>query len=358
MLIQAMIVGVLRERKVHEYRVALTPEAVGALRSSGHRVLIERGAGAGCSIPDADFASSGAEIADTAEELFKSSDLIVKVKELQSSEFSLLREGKTLFSYLHLAASPDFTSALIRSGIRAVAFETVELSDGSLPLLLPMSRIAGRLSIQAGAHYLEKPQGGKGVLLAGSPGVKPAKVLIVGGGAVGYNAALSALGLGAEVVVVDKSIRRLDFFYEQFAGRVKTLPSYPDVIGAEMTKADLAIGAVLVTGAKAPRVITRGMISQMESGSVFADVAIDQGGCSETSRPTDLSSPVYDVDGVIHYCVTNIPSLAAKTASYALSNSILPYVLKIAEGAWDDKPLAKGINVDRGRLLINLGGDS
>jgi len=350
-----MIIGVPRERKVHEYRVALTPQTVRVLVQRGHSVIVERNAGVGSGIRDEEFRRAGAEIVEGEEEIFKNSELIVKVKELLPEEFPLLQKDRILFSYLHLAANREFLEALKKSGIRAIAFETVELPDGSLPLLSPMSRIAGRLSIQVGIRLLEKTGGGKGLLISGAPGVNPAKVTVIGGGTVGYNAVLSALGLGAEVVLIDISPKKLEFFYEEFGGRVKTLPSYPDLIENEIRDSDLVVGAVLVTGARAPRVITRDMISKMEPGSVFVDVAIDQGGCSETSHPTSLDSPTFGVDGVIHYCVTNIPSLVSRTASYALSNSILPYVLKIADGrSEEDEALKKGINVDGGKSLLKL----
>jgi alanine dehydrogenase len=350
-----MVIGIPKERKVQEYRVASTPQTIRILVQRGHLVLVEKGAGTGSGISDEEFKKAGAQIAESEEEVFRKSKLIVKVKELLPEEFPLIRKGQILFSYLHLAANMELTRALEKNGVKAIAFETVELSDGSLPLLTPMSRIAGRLSIQIGIHFLEKPSGGKGVLIGGAPGVKPGKATVIGGGMVGYNAVLSALGLGAEITVIDKNPKKLEFFYEKFEGRIKTLPSYPELIEEELRDSDLIIGAVLVTGAKAPRVITREMISKMKPGSVFADVAIDQGGCSETSRPTNLNSPVFSVDGVIHYCVTNIPSLVSRTATFALSNAILPYVLKIADGEIEeDSALIKGINVDEGKLLLRL----
>ncbi|MGH7808547.1 MAG: alanine dehydrogenase [Thermodesulfobacteriota bacterium] len=350
-----MIIGIPKERKVHEYRVALTPQSVRVLVQRGNRVIVEKNAGVGSKISDEEFRRAGAEIVESEEELFKLSELIVKVKELLPEEYALLRKDQVLFSYLHLAANRELLEALKKSGVMAIAFETVELPDGSLPLLSPMSRIAGRLSVQVGSHFLEKTGGGKGVLMSGAPGVRPGKVAVVGGGTVGYNAVLSGLGVGAEVVLIDINQRKLEFFHEEFGGRVKTLPSYPELIKTELKDSDLVIGAVLVTGAKAPRVITKEMISEMEPGSVFVDVAIDQGGCSETSRPTNLDYPTFNVDGVVHYCVTNIPSLASRTASYSLSNNILPYLLKIADGkVGADEALKKGINVDRGRLLLRL----
>ncbi|GIW46143.1 MAG: alanine dehydrogenase [Deltaproteobacteria bacterium] len=350
-----MIIGIPRERKVHEYRVSLTPQAVRVLVERGHQVLVERGAGSGSGIRDEEFSRAGARLVDNEESLFDGAELIVKVKEPISEEFPLIRSNHIIFSYLHLAANRDLLEVLRKSRVRAIAFETIELPDGSLPLLAPMSRIAGRLSVQVGMHYLEKPQGGKGVLLGGAPGVKPGKVTVIGGGTVGYNAVITALGLGAEVTVIDKNPKKLEFFHERFSGSVKTLPSYPEFVEGEVKGSDLVIGAVLVTGARAPKVITRNMVSGMEPGSVFVDVAIDQGGCSETSHPTTLDSPVFVVDGVIHYCVTNIPSLVPRTATHALSNAILPYVLKIASGDYEnDESIKKGINVDRGEVLLKL----
>jgi alanine dehydrogenase len=350
-----MVIGIPKERKVREYRVAVTPQTIRILVQRGHTVLVENGAGIGSGINDDNFKKAGAEILETEEEIFRTSKLIVKVKELLPEEFSLIREDQILFSYLHLAASTELARALQKSGGRAIAFETVELSGGSLPLLVPMSRIAGRLSVQIGIHFLEKPNGGKGVLISGAPGVKPGKVTVVGGGTVGYNAVISAFGLGAEITVIDKNQKKLEFFHEEFKGQVKTLPSYPELIEEELSSSELVVGAVLVTGAKAPKVITKEMISKMEPGSVFLDAAIDQGGCSETSRPTNLDSPTFTVDGVVHYCVTNIPSLVSKTATYSLADAILPYVLQIADGEIEkDGALMKGINVDRGKLLLKL----
>ncbi len=347
-----MIIGIPKERKIREYRVSSTPQTIRVLVERGHVVIVEKGAGLGSGISDEEFKKAGAEIIESEEDIFKKSKLIVKVKEPLLDEFPLIRSDHILFCYLHLAAYPELTSTLQKIGVRAIAFETVELLDGSLPLLAPMSRIAGRLSVQIGIHLLEKPSGGKGVLISGAPGVRPAKVTVIGGGTVGYNAVLSAYGLGARVVLIDINPKKLEFFHEQFKGRVKTVPSYPELIEKELIDSDLVIGAVLITGVKAPKVITRDLISKMEPGSVFVDVAIDQGGCSETSRPTNLDSPVYNVDGVIHYCVTNIPSVVSRTSTFSLANSILPYILKIAEGKIEEDPaLIKGINVDGGKLL-------
>jgi len=350
-----MVIGIPKERKVQEYRVALTPQAVGVLVQHGHSVLVEKGAGLGSGITDQEFKNAGARIARNEKELFKKSKLIVKVKEPIPGEYSLIKENHIIFSYLHIAADKKLVQALKKSKCRAIAFETVELPDGSLPLLMPMSRIAGRLSVQVGVHFLQKSKGGKGVLLSGAAGVRNGKVTVIGGGTVGYNAVLSALGLGADVTVIDIKQGVLEYYYDRFEGKVRTLPSYPEVIEKELKDSDLVVGAVLVTGAKAPTVITKKMISNMEKGSLFVDVAIDQGGCSETSRPTNHDSPVYKVNDVLHYCVTNMPSLVSITSTYSLSNVILPYVLQVADGKIDEaSSILKGINIDKGNLLINL----
>ncbi len=351
-----MIIGIPKERKIQEYRVALTPQAVRVLVERGHKVFVEKEAGAGSGIPDSEYKKAGARIAANEEELFKKSTLIVKVKEPLPVEYPLIKKQHTLFCYLHLAADSKLVQALKKSGCRAIAYETVELPDGSLPLLVPMSKIAGRLSVQVGVHFLQKSKGGKGVLLSGAAGVRNGRVTVIGGGTVGLNAVLSALGLGAEVTVIDSKHQKLEFYYEHFEGRVRTLPSYPEVISEELAKSDLVVGAVLVTGAKAPRVITKEMIGGMEQGSVFVDVAIDQGGCSETSVPTTHDAPVYKTLGVTHYCVTNMPALVSVTSTYSLSNTILPYAAALAEGGIErNEALSKGINVDNGELRINLG---
>lgn len=350
-----MIIGVPRERKIQEYRVALTPQAVSVLTARGHEVLIEKGAGLGSAISDDEFKKAGAKIVSTEKALFSKSELIVKVKEPVEEEYGLIDSRHTLFCYLHLAAAPKLVTALKKSGCRAIAFETVVLEDGSLPLLMPMSRIAGRLSVQVGVHFLQKSKGGKGVLLSGAAGVDNGKVTVIGGGTVGYNAVLSAIGLGARVTVIDIKQEVLEFYYDRFNGYVKTLLSYPDVITEELVSSDLAVGAVLVAGAKAPKVITRKMISAMEPGSVFVDVAIDQGGCSETSRPTTHESPVYTSNGVIHYCVTNMPALVSKTSTHSLSNAIVPYVVKIADSPDDLVPeIQRGVNIEDGKLKIDI----
>ncbi len=352
-----MKIGVPKEVKTSEFRVALTPRAVRTLAEAGHETVVEKGAGSGVGLTDGQYAAAGAEIAGSAEEVFEKASLIVKVKEPQKSEYPLITRKHTLFCYLHLAAEKELTDALVASGAKAVAFETVQLDDGSLPLLEPMSAIAGRISTQVGAAFLQKDNGGKGVLMGGIAGVRPAKVLVVGGGIVGHGAASVALGMGAEVTVIDKNHSKLAFFQERFGGRIKTLPSYRSMIDEECATADLVVGAVLVPGLKAPKVINGETIAKMEEGSVFTDVSIDQGGCSETSRPTFHDDPVYKVGGVTHYCVTNIPSLAARTSTYALSGKIAPYVLKIADGDFD-RALLKGVNIEKGKLIINLREDA
>lgn len=335
--------------------MALTPEAVHVLAGRGHTVYVEKGAGLGSGIADEAYAEAGARIAGTEKELFQKSELIVKVKEPLPSEYPLIKERHVIFSYLHLAAAPGLVAALKKTGCRAIAFETVELPDGSLPLLAPMSKVAGRLSVQVGVHFLQKSKGGKGVLLSGAAGVRSGRITVIGGGVVGLAAVLSAVGLGAEVTVIDNKPEKLEYFYDRFEGTVKTLPSYPDVVAESLAASDLAVGAVLVTGLRAPKVVTKEMIAGMEPGSVFVDVAIDQGGCSETSRPTTHDAPVYVKYGVTHYCVTNMPALVSRTSTYALSNAILPYVVLAADGKVDGTPaLQKGINIDGGELRIAL----
>lgn len=350
-----MNIGIPKETKIHEYRVSLTPKAVKSLVDAGNKVYVEKNAGASVGFKDNMYQEYGAKIVSNAEELYKKSKLIVKVKEPQKSEYNLLSDDHILFSYLHLAADKSLTQALIEKGITAVSFETVKLPDGTLPLLIPMSRVAGILSSHIAANLLHKDKGGKGKLIGGLPGVKPAKVLIIGGGTVGYNACLTAVSLNAEVVVVDTNTSKLNFYYEKFKGKVKTLASYPDLILNECKDADIIIGAVLLPGARAPKVIKKEYIKQMENGSVFIDVAIDQGGSGETSRPTTLEHPIYNSHGVIHYCVTNIPSLVAESSTQYLSNEILPYVSMIAKGELETHlPLKNGLNTKDGKLLIKF----
>ncbi len=349
-----MIIGIPRERKKEEFRVSLTPDGVRELVNEGHEVLVEHNAGVGIGISDTDYLKSGANISGSEEELFQRSELIVKVKEPQPQEYSLLSERHILFCYLHLAAQNDLVDILIKSGVTAIAFETVQLDDGTLPLLAPMSRVAGMLSVQIGAHLLEKTQGGKGIIPSGLPGVRPARVLIIGGGTVGLNAATIAYNLGAEVTIIEKNPMRLSYLYDHFNARVTTFPSHREIVERECKNSDIVIGAVLVPGTKAPKVITKEIVKSMEPGSVIVDVAIDQGGCVETSRPTTLDNPAFLVEEVIHYCATNIPSLTARSASYYLSNEILPYVKKIAAGKLNYEPLKRGINIKSGKLLIQI----
>jgi alanine dehydrogenase len=342
-------IGVAKEVKRDEYRVALTPAAALELINVGHEVVVETGAGNGSAFADDAYERVGARIAGV-EEVWESADLLLKVKEPVASEYRYLREGLTLFTYLHLAADEPLTRALADSGVTAVAYETVETLSGTLPLLAPMSEIAGRLAAQAGAYFLEKPFGGRGLLLGGVPGVAPGRVVIIGGGIVGYNAAIIAIGLGAQVTILERSIDRMRHLEEILSGRVTLLMSSSLQISASVADADLVIGAVLIPGALAPKLVTRDMVTGMKEGSVVVDVAIDQGGCFETSRPTTHTDPVYVVDDVIHYCVTNMPGAVPITATKALTNATLPYVEAIAargiRGAIAADPgLARGVNV-------------
>lgn len=350
-----MIIGVPSEVKDNERRVALTPAGTMALKQGGHTVLVQRGAGLGSGITDEEFIAAGAEIVDTAEEAWGRAEMVVKVKEPIPSEYGHLRSDLLLFTYLHLAASEQLTQALLESGISAVAYETIQLPDRSLPLLTPMSEIAGRMSVQVGAKYLEKPNGGRGVLLGGVPGVPPADVVIIGGGVSGIQAAKMALGLGAQVQIMDVNLDRLRYLEDVLHGRVITLMSSPLNVARAVAAADLVIGAVLIPGAKAPRLVTREMISTMKEGAVLVDIAIDQGGCIETMRPTTHSDPVYTIDGVIHYGVANIPGAVPRTSTFALNNATLPYMLALANKGLDlaiaeDPALAKGLNVRGGKI--------
>jgi alanine dehydrogenase len=348
-----MNVGVPKEIKSDEYRVALTPAGALELTSRGHSVLIERGAGQGSAFLDADYEAVGARTG-SVDEVWGESELVLKVKEPLPEEYGRLREGQVLFTYLHLAASEELTRALIASGAACVAYETVETNDRALPLLAPMSEIAGRLAAQAGATFLEKPLGGRGLLLGGVPGVAPGEVVVIGGGMVGYNAAVIALGLGAQVTILERSIDRMRHLEEVLGSRVTLLMSSSLQIQESVAAADVVVGAVLIPGALAPKLISREMVSGMKEGSVVADVAIDQGGCVETSRPTTHSEPVFVVDGVIHYCVANMPGAVPITSTKALTNATLPYVEAIAdrglrEAIAHDPALARGVNVIEGR---------
>jgi alanine dehydrogenase len=348
-------IGVPKEIKAHEYRVGLTPAGVRELVQHGHDVAVEHNAGAGIGSDDEAYRSAGASIVGAAAEVFEAADLIVKVKEPQAAEIALLRSGQILFTYLHLAADKAQTQGLIKSGATCIAYETVTDRAGSLPLLAPMSEVAGRMSVQVGAHCLEREQGGAGILLGGVPGVPPAKVVVLGGGVSGTNAARMAVGLEASVTIIDKSLTRLKELDLQFGPRATTLFATTAAIEQAVLAADLVIGAVLVPGAAAPKLVTRAMVQRMRPGSVLVDIAIDQGGCFETSRPTTHSDPTYVVDGVVHYCVTNMPGAVAKTSTYALTNATLPFVLAIARKGWrqamlDDLHLAEGLNIDAGRV--------
>ena len=357
-----MRVGVVKEIKSDEYRVALTPAGARELVQRRHDVLIEAGAGEGSAFSNEAYAAAGAQIV-SVDDVWAESELLLKVKEPIASEYGRLREGLILFTYLHIAADEALTRALIESGIAAVAYETVETDSGALPLLAPMSEIAGRLAAQAGAYFLEKPLGGRGLLLGGVPGVAPGRVLIIGGGIVGYNAAVITLGLGANVTILDRSIDRMRHLEEILSGRVSLVMSSSLQIEESVKDADVVIGAVLIPGALAPKLVTREMVAAMKDGSVLADVAIDQGGCAETSRPTTHSEPVYSVDGVTHYCVANMPGAVPITSTKALTNATLPYVEQIAdhglaEAIARDRSLARGVNVLDGRVTYEAVADA
>ena len=349
-----MRVGVAREIKPDEYRVALTPGGARELRNHGHDVVVETGAGAGSAFADGAYEAEGARIA-SVDEVWESADLVLKVKEPIPEEYGRLREGLVLFTYLHLAADGALTRALVESGTTAVAYETVETDDGQLPLLAPMSEVAGRLSAQAGAYFLEKPLGGRGLLLGGVAGVPPGRVVVIGGGMVGYNAAVIALGLGAHVRILDRSVPRLRYLEEILSGRVELVMSSALEVERSVVEADVVIGAVLIPGARAPKLVTREMIREMKEGAVVCDVSIDQGGCLETSRATTHSDPVYVVDGVTHYCVANMPGAVPITSTHALTNVTLPYIEAIAdhgirEALARDPALARGVNAIDGKL--------
>jgi len=350
-----MIVGVPREIKQDEHRVGLVPAGAYSLVKAGHQVLIEQGAGLGSGIPDAEYKNVGAQIVADRDELFAQADMIVKVKEPLAQEYQLLHEGQILFTFLHLAALPELARVLLERRIIAIAYETVQLSDRSLPLLAPMSEVAGRMSVQEGAKYLERHEGGRGVLLAGVPGVSPGQVTIVGGGTVGTNAAKMAVGLGAAVTVLDVNPARLRYVDDLFQGRVRTLMSSEYAIADMTAHSDLVIGAVLVPGARAPRLVTHEMIAGMTSGAVVVDVAVDQGGCVETSHPTSHSHPTFCVDGVVHYCVANMPGAVSRTSTFALTNVTFLYAKAIANKGWrqamrEDPALALGLNLCDGKV--------
>ena len=357
-----MKVGVVKEIKSDEYRVALTPAGARELVQGGHDVVVETGAGEGSSFPDEVYRAVGATLA-SVDEVWRDSELLLKVKEPLPAEYPHLRDGLVLFTYLHLAASEGLTRALAESGAACVAYETVETDNGALPLLAPMSEIAGRLAAQAGAYFLEKPLGGRGLLLSGVPGVSPGRVLVIGGGIVGYNAAVIALGFGANVTILERSVDRMRHLDEILSGRVSLVMSSSLQIEESVAEADVVIGAVLIPGAVAPKLVTREMVAQMKDGAVLADVAIDQGGCAETSRPTTHSEPVYVVDGVTHYCVANMPGAVPITSTKALTNVTLPYVEAIAdhglaEAVARDPALARGVNVLDGKVTYEAVADA
>jgi alanine dehydrogenase len=355
-------IGVAKEIKTDEYRVALTPAGALELIRRGHDVAVETGAGNGSAFPDAAYEKVGARVV-SVDEVWEGSELLLKVKEPIAEEYRRLREGLVLFTYLHIAADEPLTRALIDSGVTAVAYETVETPDGRLPLLAPMSEIAGRLAAQAGAYFLEKPLGGRGLLLGGVPGVAPGRVVVIGGGIVGYNAAVITLGLGANVTILERSIDRMRHLDEILSGRVSLVMSSSLQIAESIKEADVVIGAVLIPGARAPKLLTRAMIADMKAGSVFCDVAIDQGGCAETSHATTHSEPVYEVDGVTHYCVANMPGAVPITSTKALTNATLPYIESIADyGLHDavarDRALALGVNAVDGKLTYEAVADA
>ena len=349
-----MIVGVPKEIKVHESRVSVTPEGVSEFVHAGHTVIIEDGAGVGSAISNEEFVAAGASIVPTADDVWKKADLVLKVKEPIEPEYSKMRKGQTLFTYLHLAASKSCTDALVASGTTAIAYETVEV-NGTLPLLAPMSEVAGRLATQVGATALQKPHGGRGVLLGGVPGVAPGRVVVIGGGVAGLNAAVIALGMGADVTVFDRSINRLQYIDTIYGGRIKTLVASKHAIEREVKLADLVVGAVLVHGAKAPKLVSNSLVAQMKSGSVLVDISIDQGGCFEDSKPTTHAEPTYKVHNSIFYCVANMPGAVPNTSTYALTNATLPYLRSIANNGWHaalkaDPSLRLGLNTHAGAV--------
>lgn len=349
-----MRIGIPKEIKVREYRVGIVPANVRELAVRGHEIIVESGAGAGIAATDADYVAAGASIVATAREVFDTAELIVKVKEPLAIERPMLRSGQLLFTFLHLAPDPDQALDLVASGATCIAYETVTAEDGSLPLLAPMSEVAGRLSVQAGAHFLERTQGGKGILLGGVPGVVPAKVVVIGGGVVGTHAIEVAVGMGAEVWVLDHNLETLRRLWARFGRTINTVFSTHEAVARHCADADLVIGAVLVAGATAPKIITRDIVRSMKPRTVIVDVAIDQGGCCETSRPTTHDDPVYVEEGVIHYCVANMPGSVPNTSAYALNNATLPYIVALADHGLDalrrDRHLRNGLNVHRGTV--------
>lgn len=351
-----MIIGIPKEIKNNENRVALTPAGAKELVKRGHTAYIQHTAGENSGFPDSAYVEAGAQILPSISDVYQTAEMIVKVKEPIASEYSLVRKGQLVFTYFHFASDEKLTLAMMDSGSICLAYETVENPDGTLPLLIPMSEVAGRMSIQEGARFLEKPQGGKGILLGGVPGVKPARVLVLGGGIVGHSAALMAAGLGADVTIADISLPRLRYLEQIMPANVKTLYSSTHNIETELPYTDLVIGAVLIPGAKAPHLITKEMLQLMKPGSVLVDVAIDQGGCFETSHPTTHADPVYTVDTIVHYCVANIPGAVPQTSTLALTNATLPYILELADKGWkeackEDKSLYPGLNIIEGKIV-------
>jgi alanine dehydrogenase len=349
----AMIIGIPKEIKEEEYRVGIVPSGVATLVEHGHRILIQKGAGEGCRIQDAEYVAAGATLVDSAADVYRGADMIMKVKEPLKEEYDLLREGLILFAYLHLAPAAELTAALVNRKVIGVAYETIQLEDNSLPLLVPMSEVAGRMAVQVGAHCLEKTQGGRGVLLGGVPGVGRGRVTVIGAGTVGRASTKIAVGLGADVIVLDTDQRRLSYLDDVFGNRVTTLVSHRDTIADSVARSHLVIGSVLIPGALAPKLVTRDMIRHMKARSVIVDVSIDQGGCVETSRPTTHQKPTFIVDEVIHYCVPNMPGIVARTSTFALTNLTLPYAVKLADLGFnqavaEDKALAKGVNCYNG----------
>jgi alanine dehydrogenase len=350
-----MLVGVPKEIKISENRVGMTEAGVRQLVKEGHSIIVEKDAGAGSGISNQDYEKAGAKIVDTKAEVYAKADMIVKVKEPLPDEYELMRENQILYTYLHLAAEPKLTKVLMDRKVKAIAYETIQKEDGSLPLLTPMSEVAGRMATQIGAFYLQRDHGGKGVLLGGVTGVRPAKVSIIGGGVVGTNAAKMAVGLGAEVTILDVNLSRLEYLDDVFQGRVTTLFSNTANIESSVVESDLVIGGVLIAGYKAPTLVSKQMVSQMGKGSVVVDVAVDQGGCIETCKPTSHQNPTYEVDGVIHYCVPNMPGVVSRTSTYALTNTTLKYASMIAamgveEAIAKDKALFNGLNVYGGHV--------
>ncbi len=350
-----MIVGILKEIKPEENRVCMTPAGVEVMRQNGHTVLVQKDAGAGSCMVDADYAKAGAEIVETAAQVYEQADMVMHVKEPQPSEFELIREGQIVFTYLHLAADRELTDALVNTRSIDIAYETIQKEDGSLPLLTPMSEVAGRMAIQQGAKYLEMAQGGLGVLLGGVPGVDPGTVLVIGGGVVGTHAAKMACGLGAKVYLLDMNLERLRYLSDVMPANCIPLMASPAMVRKLVRQADVVVGAVLVAGKKAPKLVTREMVSTMKKGAVLVDVAIDQGGCFETSKPTTHGDPTFTIDGVVHYCVANMPGAVAKTSTLALTNATLPYAVEIANKGWrrailENDEIKLGANVINGLI--------